>query len=135
MSESTHSKREHYGSEEMVEAFYGKEYFTAIDGFDGKYLISTWGRVYSFNSNKFLIGEINEKGYCRVTLSKNGKHKHYKVHRLVAEAFIPNPYNKPQVNHKDGNKLNNSIANLEWVTNQENQDHRNKLCREIKEYE
>lgn len=62
-------------------------------------------------------------GYYQVNLWINGKYKHYQVHRLVAEAFIPNPENKPQVNHIDGNKLNNDISNLEWVTRSENMKH------------
>jgi hypothetical protein len=62
-------------------------------------------------------------GYFKVNLNKNGKSKNYFVHRLVALAFIPNPENKPQVNHKDLDKINNNLSNLEWVTHQENISH------------
>jgi len=61
----------------------------------------------------------NTKGYLRVQINK----KKLFIHKLVAEKYIPNPENKPQVNHKDGNKLNNCVDNLEWVTNQENRNH------------
>lgn len=102
------------------------EIYRDIEDYEN-YQITSWGRVYSKDSKKFLIPEENEKGYLRVKLSKNGKAKNFKVHRLVAGEFIPNPLDKPQVNHKDGNKKNNSISNLEWVTNQENCDHANML--------
>jgi hypothetical protein len=61
--------------------------------------------------------------YYQVTLSRNGKSNAYLVHRLVGIAFIPNPDNKPEINHKDGNKQNNLVDNLEWVTPVENQNH------------
>lgn len=61
--------------------------------------------------------------YLAVSYMENGKQKHEYVHRLVASAFIPNPHNKPEVNHKDGNKSNNDISNLEWVTRKENVHH------------
>lgn len=63
------------------------------------------------------------KGYLFVSLSKDGKRYLKKVHRLVAQAFIPNPFRKPQINHKNGDKTNNGIDNLEWVTNAENMLH------------
>ena len=65
----------------------------------------------------------NERGYLILELYKNGKAKIHKVHRLVAKAFVPNPENNPQVNHKDTNKLNNNDWNLEWVTDLENLIH------------
>ena len=100
------------------------EKYKEIEGYDGKYLISSWGRVFSKRKNGFIHAEKTTKGYLRVALSKNGKCRHHKVHRLVAIAFIDNPDNLPQVNHKDGNKENNSITNLEWVTDEENKIHR-----------
>lgn len=70
-----------------------------------------------------ICQQENRKNYLRVCLSKQGVCKWKTVHRLVAETFIPNPDNKPQVNHIDGNKQNNNIQNLEWVTNKENCRH------------
>jgi hypothetical protein len=67
-----------------------------------------------------LKGSIGEHGYKYYRLSKNGKKKMFYAHRLVAEHFLPNPNNLPVVNHIDGNKLNNSVTNLEWVSYSEN---------------
>jgi len=77
-------------------------------------------------SEKLLIHDENKQGYLRVTLAKNGVNKRFAVHRLVAMAFIPNPENKPAINHKDGNKKNNHYSNLEWCTNSENNKHAHK---------
>ena len=103
------------------------ETFKPIPGFEN-YQISTWGRVFNSESGKFLIPEVHDKGYLRVDLyDKYGKRQHAKVHRLVADAFVPNVFNKPQVNHIDGNKQNNSFTNLEWVTDEENKAKRKAL--------
>lgn len=84
------------------------------------YTIDTEGNVYSKRKHKYLKQTINKYGYCKVTLQKDKYKKMYSVHRLVAEVFIPN-YNKlPQVNHIDGNKQNNHVANLEWCTAKHN---------------
>ena len=88
-----------------------------------KYKVSRSGTVYRIKSNgklSELKHDIDKDGYHRVTLYLNGKGYHRLVHRLVAEAYIPNPENKSQVNHKDGNKDNNYDYNLEWNTPKEN---------------
>lgn len=76
------------------------------------YEISSYGNVKNSKTKNILKGSIDSKGYVFVKLNK----KYYKVHRLVAESFIPNPLNLPQVNHKDENKKNNAVENLEWCT-------------------
>lgn len=99
------------------------EKFRDIQGYEGLYQVSTWGRVYNILANKMVHTEVTKKGYLRVDLFKNGARKHHKVHRLVAEAFIPNPAKKPQVNHINGVKTDNFVENLEWCTNRENVVH------------
>ena len=94
-----------------------------IKDFENLYLIYDDGKVWSIKRRRFLKYEINNAGYARVALYKNDKIVHKFVHRLVAEAFIPNPENKPYVNHKDGVRYNNRIENLEWVTPSENTQH------------
>ena len=94
--------------------------------YEGHYQVSNLGRVKSIKFGKEIIlkQHINIKGgYYYVCLLKNGKHKNYYVHRLVAEAFLPITDNLPQVNHKDENKLNNSVDNLEWCTNEYNHNY------------
>lgn len=91
-----------------------------IKGYEGLYAVTKDGQIWSYRSNKFLSSHISNSGYMRVHLSKNNVGKNYSVHRLVAEAFISNPKNYPCVNHKDENKLNNNVDNLEWCTNQYN---------------
>lgn len=97
--------------------------FKEIKGFEGRYSISSDGEVYSHFLNRSMKLKITKTGYLRVHLRKQDKEKHASVHRLVAEHFIENPENKPTVNHKDGNKQNNSISNLEWSTHCEQMDH------------
>lgn len=87
---------------------------------DPAYLIYPDGKVWSTKTNKFLSPFLSQQGYFRVSLSN---HKKYFVHRLVAETFIPNPNNFPQINHKDENKQNNKVENLEWVTNKQNMNY------------
>lgn len=87
------------------------------------YAITEDGRVYSFNSNKFKLLKEDKAGYLRVYVSANSKKKWFLVHRLVAMAFIPNIDNKKTVNHKDGDKSNNHVSNLEWSTYTENLNH------------
>ena len=98
------------------------EIWCDIDGYEGLYQISNKGRVKSLykGSERILKLWDNGRGYLRVYLTKENTSKYIRVHRLVARAFIPNPENKPQVNHKDENKLNNCVENLEWSTAKEN---------------
>ena len=100
--------------------------FVKIDGFED-YGISKEGNVYSFKSNIELKKSIRPNGYLFVTLYKNKKPYRKSIHRLVAITFISNPGQKPQVNHKDGDKTNNNINNLEWVTASENEIYKYKL--------
>jgi len=86
------------------------------------YIINRDGTIFSKKRNKYMKLSDNH-GYYILRLSLNGVPSQYSVHRLVATKYIPNPNNKPQVNHKDGNKKNNHVSNLEWVTQSENIKH------------
>ena len=86
------------------------------------YSIDSDGIVYNEKGDT-LKTQINKYGYLNLAICTDGKTKNFLVHRLIAKAFIPNPGNKPMVNHIDGNKLNNKISNLEWVTARENAVH------------
>ena len=100
-----------------------QEIWKDIEGYGGKYQVSNLGNVRSFavdkKAGKLLGQRLNHKGYPVVYLH-DGKPKTCVVHRLVAKAFIPNPNNLPQVNHKDEDKTNNRVNNLEWCTNDYN---------------
>lgn len=102
------------------------EKFRDVVGYEDYFQISNLGRLYSKRSNKILSQTISKTGYYTHATKiggRNGIDKCFRIHRLIAQAFIPNPENKPFVNHIDGNKLNNDISNLEWVTNKENIQH------------
>jgi hypothetical protein len=112
------------------------EIWKPIKGFEECYEVSNMGRVKSIARTRITKGggitNVNERilkqqidkfGYCKVGLCKDGKHYYFKAHRLVAIAFIPNYENKPEINHKDGNKENNCVSNLEWNTSIENKRH------------
>lgn len=97
------------------------ETWKPVIGYEGMYEVSSRGRVKRV---EYLLTESNSAwGYKQVSLSKDGKNSTKIIHRLVAQAFIENPDNKPTVNHKDCNKHNNTVSNLEWATVQENVDH------------
>lgn len=87
-----------------------------------KYFIDCYGNIYNKKMKK--IKQYKDKdGYCKVRLWDGVKYKNYFVHRLVAQFFVPNVYQKPQVNHKNGIKIDNCFRNLEWVTQSENMRH------------
>lgn len=91
-----------------------------IAGYEGLYAITSCGKVWSYRSKRFLKPTPDKEGYLCVTLSNHSQKKGFKVHRLVAEAFISNPEGKRCVNHKDEDKTHNYIKNLEWMTDYEN---------------
>lgn len=114
-----------------------QEIFVPIKGYEGLYEVSNHGNVKTLAKvmdmplghgvkvfpEKIMSKVKTKTGYERVKLSNNGSKKLVSVHRLVAMAFLPNPENKATVNHKDGNKSNNHVDNLEWATTQENEKH------------
>ena len=85
-----------------------------VIGYEGLYAVTSCGKIWSYKRKKFLRPFADTKGYLKVGLYKDGERKWYYIHRLVCEAYIPNPEGLPQVNHKDENKTNNCLQNLEW---------------------
>ncbi|MEK4132027.1 NUMOD4 domain-containing protein [Solibacillus sp. FSL W8-0474] len=102
------------------------EVWKDVAGYENLYMVSDTGRVFSKKSGVVLKTPLDRYGYQKVSLYSNKKYKYTTVHRLVAKAFIPNPDNKETVNHKDGNKTNNHVSNLEWATSGENTRHAHK---------
>lgn len=103
------------------------EYWRPVVGYEGLYMVSNLGRVKSLNykntGKEHELSPVLIGGYKRVLLYKNRNRKHYLVHRLVAMAFLPNPNNLPEVNHKDEDKFNNCVDNLEWCTRKYNNNY------------
>lgn len=100
-----------------------EELWKSVLHFEGLYEVSSLGNVKSLRQNKIMKHNVDKGGYHRVPLYKNGKKLYKAIHRLVAQAFIPNIDNKPQVNHIDSDRSNNNVNNLEWVTSSENNTH------------
>ncbi len=111
------------------------------------YIIYEDGTIWSIKSKQFIKPWIGTKGYNFVTLQNGNERHNFRLHRLIAEYFVPNPLNKPDVNHKDENKNNNHYSNLEWVTKTENNLYgtrsersalsrigNSKICRKVKQY-
>ena len=94
-----------------------------VVGYEGLYSIDIFGNVFRKSDNAELSQHLTGRGYPTVMLNNGGKQKPHKVHRLIADAFIPNPQGKKQVNHIDGDKMHNVVWNLEWVTPHENSVH------------
>lgn len=93
-----------------------------IKGYEELYKISNYGKVFSKIKNR-ILSPYKVNGYLQIDLYRNAKRKHCRIHRLVAEAFIPNPNNHPIINHKDEDKINNHTSNLEWCTNEYNSNY------------
>ena len=108
----------------MITKQYIGEVWRPVRGYEGLYEVSNYGRVKSLKRNtahERIMKPIKDSyGYLIVCLNKNGKQTNKKIHRLVAEAFIPNPNNLPQVNHKNEIKTDNRVENLEWCDNKYN---------------
>lgn len=102
-----------------------------ISGYEGYYLVSDKGDVWSVRRKKMLAPKMQKTGYLRVALSVDGRVKNFSIHRIVALAFIPNPEGKPTVNHINENKTDNRVENLEWATTREQNTHGTRIARAI----
>lgn len=112
------------------------EIWKAIEGFNGVYEVSNLGQVRNIKRQKIMKMSPRPNGYLRISLYNGKGYNYYSIHRLVAITFLPNPDNLPQVNHKDSNKINNCVDNLEWCTASHNMNHvyeneRNKLQKKV----
>lgn len=99
---------------------YTLDFWKDIAGFEGLYQVSNVGQIKSLKSNKILKPAPDKDGYLLVNLHKDGKQKTFKVHRLVAAAFLPNEDELPQVDHINNDKTDNRVCNLQWISNVEN---------------
>jgi hypothetical protein len=102
------------------------EIWKEIKDYEDLYKINNFGKIISLRNNRERKSHLDKYGYYRSILSKDKKQRNVIISRMVAEAFIPNPNNLPQVNHIDGNKQNNHVSNLEWISNIDNQIHARK---------
>lgn len=106
-----------------------QEIWKSIEGYEGLYEVSNYGRIRSYHNNKHGLREIPkiiiglDSTYKTIALSKDGKKESRTIHSLVAETFLDNPNQLKEVNHKDGNKWNNRVDNLEWITHADNMKH------------
>jgi len=134
IKENTRKLREEEMKSNVLKSLDG-EIWKPVVGFEGEYEVSNYGRVRTLNFFRTtkdgkqypvkarILKQHAVRGYLHVSLARNGHYKRFRVHRLVAAAFIPNTHNKPEVNHIDGNKQNNNVENLEWCTPSENMRH------------
>ena len=109
------------------------EEFRDIPGYEGMYEVSNLGRVKNVETGRILKPGKDRYGYLKVVLCKNGTRKTIKVHRLVALTFLPNPNNYPEVNHRDEDKTNNTVDNLEWCTRDYNNNY--SLAKPVLQYD
>ena len=105
------------------EVLFMNEIWKDIEGYEGLYQVSSFGRVKRVTTGRILKGSKDKDGYLVVGLYKNNTKSTKKIHRLVAQAFIPNHEHKPEINHIDEDKTNNKVSNLEWITRKENLNH------------
>lgn len=110
-----------------------EEIWKEVPGFEGLYQVSNYGQIRSTprrgTTGGIMKGHIDKKGYINITLRKDGAQYTQKLHRLIAITFIPNPNNYPEVNHKDENKQNNRVDNLEWCTTSYNHEYGTRTVR------
>lgn len=106
-----------------IAGFFVMEIWKEIKGYNGRYYVSNYGRLKSLYKGVKIIRPGNVNGYMSVVLHDNTVRKTRTIHRLVGIYFIPNPDNLPQINHKDFNRSNNHVDNLEWCTNRYNVNH------------
>ncbi|MEE6721116.1 NUMOD4 domain-containing protein [Limosilactobacillus reuteri] len=122
----------HFGKKVTYKGARGMERWKPIEGYEDYYLVSNKGNVKSIRSKKILKPRIGDAGYYYLVFSVHGKRKTVKIHRLVANAFIPNPNNLPMINHKDENKLNNNVNNLEWCTPKYNTNYGSSITKRVR---
>lgn len=107
------------------------EIWKDVPNYENLYKVSTLGKVFSYNKNREIY-QVDNHGYKNVVLCKDGKKRSFGVHRLVALAFIPNPNNLLYINHKDENRANNIVSNLEWCSADYNNHYGNRTLKQIR---